>query len=223
MDGMPSKSAIYVQTSEFSAFTTIFRSVGPVISVLLSTNPGAGAAPFHVTLLRIAFVSSKKSGNTPLSRSAWRTSRRCSNSLRLALNERWRRARNTVASLLRILRVWSLSGPKMDTPSLMASRLDILMELMWILFMFRRKSEGAKNHKNNLNFQYVTQLASRKLSSMEERKRLFTAGKSSAFLFCAIVDPIPSPEFATEASRDNPAHGLMCTMLRRRPLAGTLP
>src|SRR5690242_6237852 len=66
----PSKSAIYVQTSEFNALTTILRSVGPVISTLRSTRPGAGGAPFHVGSSRMYLVSGRKSRRLPLSSSA---------------------------------------------------------------------------------------------------------------------------------------------------------
>lgn len=58
----PSKSAMYVQTSEFNAFTTILRSVGPVISTRRSTSPGAGGAPFQVGFSRMCLVSGRKSG-----------------------------------------------------------------------------------------------------------------------------------------------------------------
>lgn len=130
---LPSKSAMYVQTLEFNALTTIFRSVGPVISVLLSTKPGAGVAPLHAGLSRIRLVSGRKSGSTPLSSSAWRMSRRCSSSLRRALNERWSRARKAVASLLKILLVRLLRGPRIDTPWMIASMFDMLnLCLHWI-------------------------------------------------------------------------------------------
>ncbi len=67
---LPSKSAIYVQTLEFKAFTTILRSVGPVISTLRSIKPGAGLAPFHASFSRMCLVSGRKSGSWPLSSSA---------------------------------------------------------------------------------------------------------------------------------------------------------
>ncbi|KAH0294862.1 malate synthase, partial [Aureobasidium sp. EXF-3399] len=73
----------------FSALTTIFLSVGPVISILRSMRPGAGGAPFHASLSRMCLVSGR-------------------NSLRVLLNVRWRRARKTVASLEMTLRLRSL-------------------------------------------------------------------------------------------------------------------
>ena len=97
-----------------------------MISVLLSINPGAGGAPFHASFSRTCLVSGKKSSRTPLSSSAWRTSRRCKRSLRFALNERCSRTRKAVASLFRILRVWSLRGPRIETPWMIASLVDML-------------------------------------------------------------------------------------------------
>lgn len=117
----PSKSAIYVQTSEFNAFTTIFLSVGPVISTRLSTRPGAGGAPFQVSLSRMCLVSGKKSGRLPLSSSAWRILRRSSSCLRVLLKERCSRARNASAGGVRIFLCSSLTAPRMLTPCRMVS------------------------------------------------------------------------------------------------------
>lgn len=118
---LPSKSAIYVHTFELRAFTTIFRSVGPVISTLRSTRPGAGGAPRHVSSSRIAFVSGRKSGKTPLSSSCCRMTRRSRRFLRVELKARWRRARNAVASWVRIFFWDSSTEPRMATPWLRSS------------------------------------------------------------------------------------------------------
>lgn len=44
---LPSKSAMKVLEPLLRALTTILRSVGPVISTLLSSRPGAGGAQCH--------------------------------------------------------------------------------------------------------------------------------------------------------------------------------
>ena len=88
---IPSKSAMYVQTSEFRALTTIFLSTGPVISTRLSARPGAGGAPFHASLSRMCFVSGRKSGRTPRSSSACLSTRFCRRALRVWLKVRCKR------------------------------------------------------------------------------------------------------------------------------------
>ena len=120
-DNAPSKSAIYVQTFEFNAFTTIFRSVGPVISTRRSTRPGAGGAPFQASFSRICLVSGRKSNSCPRSISAWRSTRRWRSALRVGLKVRCKRARKAVASLVRILQASGLRGPRMATPLSWAS------------------------------------------------------------------------------------------------------
>lgn len=55
--GIPSKSAMKVLAPELSAFITILRSVGPVISTRRSSKPGAGGAQIHVESSRMAAVS----------------------------------------------------------------------------------------------------------------------------------------------------------------------
>ena len=63
-----SKSVIKVLASEFRALIIILRSTGPVISTCLSRRSLGIDATFQSDSL-INFVSSKKSGNAPLSRS----------------------------------------------------------------------------------------------------------------------------------------------------------
>ena len=70
----PSKSAINVLAPLFNALITILRSVGPVISTLLSSRPGAGGAQVHDGSLRTEVVSAGKSGGWPASK------RRCASS-----------------------------------------------------------------------------------------------------------------------------------------------
>lgn len=133
---------MYVHTSEFNAFTTIFLSVGPVISTLRSTRPGAGGAPFQASLSRICFDCGRKSGSTPLSSSACRITRRCNKSFRFMLNDRWSKARNAIASLLRIFRVWSFRGPRIETPWRSCSSTDILQPSRSILTSGFRTNRG---------------------------------------------------------------------------------
>ena len=117
---------MYVQTLEFRAFTTIFRSVGPVISTLRSIKPGAGGAPLHASFSRICFVSGRKSGSWPLSSSACLITRRWRSSLRVPLKDRWRRARKARASLLRIFLLKSVIDPATFTPCRIVSVVAIL-------------------------------------------------------------------------------------------------
>jgi len=77
---VPSKSAMKVLAPLFKAFTTILRSVGPVISTLRSSRPGAGGAQTHEGSARTCAVSDGKLSCSPESRrcwTAWRASRSC--------------------------------------------------------------------------------------------------------------------------------------------------
>ncbi len=88
---------------------TIFRSVGPVISVRLSWRSfGTGATDQSDSL--IDFVSGKKSGNLPASNSFCRICRRSSSSFRVASNLRCKVARKDSASVVRIFSYASLWG-----------------------------------------------------------------------------------------------------------------
>ena len=122
----PSKSAMYVHTFELSAFTTILRSVGPVISTLRSTKPGAGGAPFQVALSRICLVSGRKSGKMPLSSSLCLMTRRSRRAFRVELKVRWSSAKNAVASLERMVLWGPLTEPWMATSLLRTSMSTIL-------------------------------------------------------------------------------------------------
>ena len=118
---MPSKSAIYVQTSALRALTTILRSVGPVISTRLSIRPGAGGAPFHASFSLTCFVSGRKPGRAPLSSSTCLITRRWRRLFLVALKDRWRRARKATASLVKMSLCVSLIVPVMSTPWMIAS------------------------------------------------------------------------------------------------------
>jgi hypothetical protein len=61
----PSKSAINVFAPLFRALTTIFLSVGPVISTLLSSKPGPGGTQCQEGSARTRAVSGEKSNGTP--------------------------------------------------------------------------------------------------------------------------------------------------------------
>ena len=77
---VPSKSAMKVLAPLFKAFTTILRSVGPVISTRRSSRPGAGGAQTHVGSARTCAVSDGKLSCSPASRRCWmvwRASRSC--------------------------------------------------------------------------------------------------------------------------------------------------
>ncbi|KAB5562930.1 hypothetical protein GE09DRAFT_764478 [Coniochaeta sp. 2T2.1] len=124
---------MYVHTSELSAFTTIFLSVGPVISTRRSTSPGAGGAPFHVGFSRMCLVSGRKSGRAPRSSSAWRTLRRSRRVLRVALKDRWRRARKARAWGVRIFLCSSLTLPRTETPWRMESMEAIVRVVLCLL------------------------------------------------------------------------------------------
>ena len=93
---------------------TIFLSVGPVISTLLSSNPGPGGAQRQATSSLIFWVECKKCKCLPASSSAWTLSRLARSSLRIGLNVRWRIVRNFSASGVRILEVASLEGESAD-------------------------------------------------------------------------------------------------------------
>jgi hypothetical protein len=147
----PSKSAMYVHTFELSAFTTILRSVGPVISTRRSTKPGAGGAPFQVALSRICLVSGRKSGKMPLSSSLCLMARRSRRAFRVELKVRWRSAKNAVASLERMIFWASLTEPWMATSLLMASMstilqgLGVLKSILGRLVMLQLKQETLDN------------------------------------------------------------------------------
>lgn len=121
---------MYVQTLLFKAFTTILRSVGPVISILRSTRPGAGGGPCHALLSLTCLVSGKKSGKTPLSSSCCLITRLWRSSFRVLLNVLWRRARKPVASGVRIFLWVSFIFPRMFTPWLSCWMVAIITKMI---------------------------------------------------------------------------------------------
>ena len=128
---------MYVHTSELSALTTILRSVGPVISTRRSTRPGAGSAPRHVGSSRMCLVSGRKSGSTPLSISAWRSTRRSSSWRRVSSKVRCRVARNAHASLVKILLLAGLIAPRTLTPLRIESVwVEDILSVLLFLFLF---------------------------------------------------------------------------------------
>jgi hypothetical protein len=82
-----SKSAMNVEAPLFSAFITILRSVGPVISTRRSSRSFGCAATFQLDS-RTARVSTRKSGMRPPSNSRCRAARRASSSWRRASKRR---------------------------------------------------------------------------------------------------------------------------------------
>ena len=64
-----SKSASHTLAPEFSALIVIFLSVGPVISTLRSTSPGAGGATRQLWSALTCAVSARKSSVAPALRS----------------------------------------------------------------------------------------------------------------------------------------------------------
>src|SRR5699024_9852834 len=77
-----SKSASHTFAPEFSALIVIFRSVGPVISTLRSTSPGAAPATCQCGSSRTPRVSVRKSSDSSPAASASRRSLRTSSSSR---------------------------------------------------------------------------------------------------------------------------------------------
>lgn len=101
----PSKSAIKVFAPEFNAFTTIFLSVGPVISTLLSSNPGPGSAHLHPTSSLTRWVDCRKCSFLPESSSDWILRRLERSWRRVGLKVRWRVRRKERAWGVRIVEV----------------------------------------------------------------------------------------------------------------------
>lgn len=99
---------------------TIFRSTGPVISTLRSSNPGPGTGPCQVGSFRMWAVSAWNEGKPPASKKACWTTRRASNSFRVALKFRWRTARKDSASGV-IIFPWS--PVQMDIKSVVSKKI----------------------------------------------------------------------------------------------------
>ena len=82
-----SKSAMNTRAPELSALMIILRSTGPVISTRRSCSwPGISAT--RQSDSRIARVSGRKSGSSPASKRAWRSTRAASSASRVA-SKRW--------------------------------------------------------------------------------------------------------------------------------------
>jgi len=99
-----------VLAPEPKALMTIFLSVGPVISTLLSSKPGPGGAHRQATSSLTFWVECRKCKCLPASSSAWTLSLLARSCLRVALNVRWRIVKNLRASGVRILEVASDEG-----------------------------------------------------------------------------------------------------------------
>src|SRR5690606_10737548 len=96
---------------ELSALTVILRSHGPVISTRRSSRPGASGATDQERSSRIAAVSGRKLGSSPLAIWVRRSCRRCRSSWRRPTKARWSSARKSSASGVRISSWRSTGGP----------------------------------------------------------------------------------------------------------------
>ena len=86
---------------ELKALIIIFRSTGPVISTHRFCRSGGVGATIH-SLSRTFFVSGRKSGIFPASKSFCRSARRASSFSRVGLNCRWSLATKSRASSVRM-------------------------------------------------------------------------------------------------------------------------
>jgi len=111
-----SKSAMKVDAPQLSALITILRSVGPVISTRRSRRSFGCGAMLQLPS-RMAFVSGRKSGSTPASKSFWRAARFASSSCRRDSKPRCSVATNASASGVRMVSNPGRTGPRISMPA----------------------------------------------------------------------------------------------------------
>ena len=112
-----SKSDMNTFAPELRALMIILRSTGPVISARRSWRSAGAGATFQLGSARMSAVSGRKSGSSPASSRAARSTRLASSSCRRGSNARWSFDTSASASGVRISAISGVTSAVIWTPS----------------------------------------------------------------------------------------------------------